>query len=283
MRVIAILVLLLGIGLAGGAIYFASTYFSEFEARMAQQGGGGPKTVNVIVAKVSLPVGTVIDPNKHLRWAEWPEASLPPGVFTDADELLGPKEERDESHTRRVIRQMEPGEPILESKVTGFGESGNLSLLLAEGMRAFTIRIDAISGVGGFIAPGDSVDVILTRQVDGTIESRVILEAVEVIAVDHVTNVEANRPRNANTATVQVRPKDAQKLTIAQQIGRLSLFLRGVDNQTAAGEEQLETIDARTLFGEPVETVVEEAPEETTTVRMRRAGQVTGEVQFPEE
>lgn len=279
MRVIAILVLLLGIGLAGGAIYFASEYFAAFEARMAK-GNQGLPTVAVVVAKVPLAYGTTIDPKKHLRWAEWPADSVPKGAFTDVEKLIGKEGERDKP--RAVLGRIEAGEPILEAKVSGFGGDPRLAFNLREGMRAFTIRIDAISGVAGFIAPGDRVDIVLTHSVSGQLTSTVILQSVLVIAVDTNTNQESNRARVGNTATVEVTPKTAQKLLLAQQIGRLSLTLRGVDaHEIAEDESAPEAVNVNDLLGIEEAVAPEPAPErETTKVKIRRGGAIEGEVEF---
>lgn len=288
MKIIAILVLIFGVVLAGGAIYFASTYFEEFERRMAQQQPQGPKMVNIVVAKATLPYGTVLSGSKHLRWQAWPEESLPQGAFTDAKALLGDKSQPKEQRRRVVLRQIEPGEPILASKITGFGGQQRMAMQLTEGRRAFSIRIDPISGVAGFINPGDRVDIIMIRNIGGgNLESKVVMQNVLVIAVDHDTNQEANRPKNARTATVEVTPSDAQKLTLAQHLGRLSLTLRAIDNhELAEGEEPPEAVDVKDLFG--IEDAPAPAPaprkERTgTSVTVRRAGSVTDRLQFQAE
>jgi pilus assembly protein CpaB len=283
MKIIAILVLVFGVALAGGAIYFASTYFEQFEARMASQ-NQGPKTVNVIVAKTPLPYGTVIVPNQHLRWQPWPEDSLPEGVFTEAEALIGDDSMEPEERRRVVLRQIEPGEPILKSKVSGFGASQRMAMQLSEGKRAFTIRIDAVSGVAGFISPGDRVDIMMTRNTQGGLESVVILKGIQVIAVDHETNQQANRPKVARTATVEVTPTQAQKLALAQQLGRLSLTLRALeDEQQAMDDETPETVDVRDLLG--IEDAPAPEPERPagTRVILRRGGAVADQLRFEGE
>ena len=281
MKIIAILVLIFGVALAGGAIYFASTYFDEFERRMAQRGDAGPKMVNIVVAKSQLRYGAVLD-GKDLRWQAWPEDSLPQGAFTKAEDLLGNKDTPQKERMRVVLRQIEPGEPILESKVSGFGARQRLAMQLAEGKRAFTIRVDSVSGVAGFINPGDRVDVLMIRNSGrGNLESNVVLQNVLVIAVDHDTNQEAHRPKNASTATVEVTPTEAQKLTLAQNLGRLSLTLRALENHSAEGEAPPAPVDVRDLFG--IEDAPAPAPQRersSTSVTVRKAGEITGRLKF---
>lgn len=282
MKIIAILVLVFGVTLAGGAIYFASQYFDQFEARMASKQPSGPKMVNIVVATTQLPYGTVLDNQKHLRWQPWPEDSLPEGAFTDAKALLGDSSIKDRS--RVVLRQIEAGEPILASKITGFGARQRMAMQLGEGKRAFAIRIDAVSGVAGFIAPGDHVDVMMTRSVNQSLESVVILRGVRVIAVDHETNQESNRPRVAQTATVEVTPTDAQKLSLAQQLGKLSLTLRGLEEVGTTDDAKPQTLDLRDLLG--IEEAAPAAPRQeraSTSVTVRKGGEVSNRVEFQQE
>lgn len=252
MRLIAILVLAFGAALAGGAIYYASEYFEQFQARDNQ----GPKLISVIAAKKDIAYGTRITADEHLRWVKIPEATAPEGIFTDADDLLGPKDERDTpSYTRYALRAFVPNEVILASRITGFGEEQRMAMRLGEGRRAFTIRIDAQTGVAGFVSPGDRVDILLTRTGgQSELESVVILENVLIIAVDQQTNSLATAPTLGRTATVEVTPTEAQKLALAQQVGRLSLTLRGYSDPLVSADTEddrrPEAINLRDLLGE---------------------------------
>ena len=256
MRIIAILVLVFGVALSGGALFFASEYFKGIKASMAQQ---GPETVRVIVAKQALRYGATLQSNQ-LQWVEWPKSAVPPGAFTTVAELLGEKGDQ----RRLVLRSIEPGEPILEAKITRFGESPRMSMNLGAGKRAVSIRIDAISGVSGFVQTGDRVDILLTRAQQGQLTSSVILREITIIAVDQSTNSESSRARLGSTVTVEVDTSQAQKLAIATQIGKLSLILRGVD-ETDNGDIRPVTADELSDYEKP-----DEAPE--FQVRVRRAG-----------
>ena len=259
MRIIAVLVLVFGVALAGGALFFASEYFKGLNASMAQQ---GPQTVRVLVAKQAMGYGTTIQPG-NLQWVQWPKAAIPPGAFTSVEELLGEKGDQ----RRIVLRSIEPGEPILEGKITKFGESPRMSMNLGAGMRAVSISIDAISGVAGFVAAGDRVDILLTRKQEGRLVSSVILQDITIIAVDQSTNSETIRARLGRTVTVEVDTVQAQKLALARQVGTLSLTLRGIDEIT---DEILKpvTVDSLSDYER-----VEEAPE--FKVRVRRAGSLS--------
>jgi pilus assembly protein CpaB len=258
MRIIAILVLVFGVALAGGALFFASEYFKGIKASMAQQ---GPETVRVLVAKRALSYGSTIQTG-HLQWVEWPKSAVPPGAFTSVEELLGEKGDR----RRIVLRSIEPGEPVLEGKITKFGESPRMSMNLNSGMRAVSISIDAVSGVAGFVAAGDRVDILLTREQAGRLVSSVILQGITVIAVDQRSNSETIRARLGSTVTVEVNTIQAQKLALARQVGTLSLMLRGMDE---ASGEVMEPVTEDSLSDFQREEEVE------FKVRVRRAGSLS--------
>jgi pilus assembly protein CpaB len=256
MRILSLLVLVFGIALAGGGVFFASKYFKEMKASMAQQ---GPETVRVLVAKKALGYGAKVT-SDTLQWVEWPKAAVPPGAFTAVEALLG---EKGDQH-RVVLRAIEPGEPILETKITKFGESPRMARNLGEGKRAVSISVDAVSGVAGFVAPGDRVDILLTRSAEGQLLSSVILQGITVIAVDQDQYTGSAITRVGRTVTVEVDTRQAQKLAVAQQIGNLSLTLRGIDE--AVGTE-MTTVTADELSGLPKKEV-----DPGRQVRVRRAG-----------
>lgn len=256
MRILAILVAVFGLALAGGALFFASEYFKELNASMARQ---GPETVRVLVAKRALQYGKPIAA-EDLQWVEWPKQAVPPGAFTRVEDLFGPKG----NEKRIVLRAIEPGEPILESKITKLGESPRMSMNLGAGKRAVSIQVDAVSGVAGFVAPGDRVDIILTRTLGDQLVSSVILQDVEVIAVDQTATSEVTSPRLGRTVTVEVDVKQAQKLALAQQVGRLSLTLRGLGESSSA--------DVGPVTVDELNGVVREEEDPALKVRVRRAG-----------
>ncbi len=220
-----------GAAIGGGVLYYFTTYreiavprqqaIERIPESMAQQ--QGPETVRVLVAKQALGYGATLQ-SENLQWVEWPKAVVPPGAFTSVEELLGEKGDQ----KRIVLRSIEPGEPVIEAKITKFGESPRMSMNLGAGMRAVTISIDAVSGAAGYVAPGDRVDILLTRTQQGHLVSSVILQDITIIAVDQSANSETTRARLGRTVTVEVDTVQAQRLELAQQQGTLSLALRGI-------------------------------------------------------
>ena len=118
-------------------------------------------------------------------------------------------------------------EPILATKITGPGQRATLSALLGEGMKAVTVRVNDVEGVGGFVLPGDRVDIALTRQADkGVATSDVILQNIRVLAIDQNADDKLDKPAVGRSATLEADTTQAQKIALAQSIGTLSLMLR---------------------------------------------------------
>lgn len=257
MRIIAVLVLVFGVALSGGALFFASEYFKTMKASMATR---GPETVRVLVAKRELDYGAQLAP-KDLQWVEWPKAAVPPGSFTSVEALLGEKGEEQ----RVVLRTISPGEPVLESKLSKLGESPRMSMNLGQNKRAVALSVDASAGVAGFVSPGDRVDIMLIREIEGDLVSSIIMQDVSVIATDQRANAESMGARVFRMVTVEVDIGDAQKLALAQQVGRLSLTLRGV-GQGAGDAIAPVSADSLNDYSKP------KVEDPSLRVRVRRAG-----------
>jgi pilus assembly protein CpaB len=232
-----------GAAIGGGAVFYLTTPREIAIPHVVAE----PETVRLLVARQALSYGATLQPG-NLQWVEWPKSAVPPGAFTSVEELLGEKGDQ----KRIVLRSIEPGEPVLENKITKFGESPRMSMNLNSGMRAVSISIDAVSGVAGFVAPGDRVDILLTRTQQGQLVSSVILQDITVIAVDQRQNAEATKARLGSTVTVEVDTVQAQKLALARQVGKLSLTLRGIGEVT---EEPLApvTVDSLSNFERAIE------------------------------
>src|SRR5216684_3568135 len=183
-------------------------------------------TSTILVAAAPLAFGTVLTED-NVSEIPWAEPQLPEGAFAKKIDLL--REGR-----RVVLTAMERSEMITRPKVTAPGQRASLSVLLEEGQRAVTVRVDDIRGVAGFILPGDRVDVVLLRTEPGQgnqpeNSADVLLEFVKVLAIDQLLNERSDQPTVATVAkavTLQVSPEQAQKLLLAGNVGKLSLVLR---------------------------------------------------------
>jgi len=245
MRAVFLVVLLVGIGLAGFGVYMVSQMFNKDQAELTQLRKivrGYPKLGPVIVATQDA-------------------------VFTSIDELFG----QEGTKPRAVLRLVEPGEAVMASKVTEFGQDAGVAARLSTGMRAFTIRVDVQSGVSGFLQPSDRVDIFWTGTDQGRAFSKLVLENVSIIAIDQTADEDSNRPAVARTVTIEVTPLHVATLAQAQATGKLSLSLRGADDVTASGRVEVDQTD---LTGRVVEVIAPEVIEQKCYVSIRRGSEV---------
>ena len=150
---------------------------------------------------------------------------------------------------------MVAGEVILEGKISGFGQKVTIAQSLSPNARAMAIKVDAVTAVGGFITPGDFVDVLLTRGSSETLMTDTILRNIRVIAVDQSDDELADKPDVAATVTVEITAEQGQVIALAQNAGTLSLALRTPGSDDARPIERLRISD---LVPEPVAAPVVE-------------------------
>jgi pilus assembly protein CpaB len=195
----------------------ADARMKSFEAQ-AQHKPTAP-TQTLVVAAKPLRFGNELN-EAALREISWPEGALPRGAFRSIHEVLA-------GGRRVVLGAIEPNEPILAAKVTGAGQRATLSAIISEGMKAVTIRVNDVEGVAGFVLPGDRVDVLMTRQLEKTSAMNdVVLQNARVLAIDQVADDRTDKPSVAKAVTVEVDIIGAQRLSLASQVGTLSLALR---------------------------------------------------------
>jgi pilus assembly protein CpaB len=208
-------IVMLGMALLAGlaAVGFASRW-------LLQTSSSAVTPVAVATAEVSLgqPLNSTM-----IRTVNWPTASVPPGAFKDPKALDG-----------RVVRaSLEPGEPVIESKLAPQGTKGGLSAVIGEGKRAITVRVNDVVGVAGFALPGNYVDVIVNTQEPEAKTadpqqsiSKIVLEKILVLAVAQQVSRDDTQPKVVNAVTLEVTPDQAEKLDLARSVGSLSLVLR---------------------------------------------------------
>ncbi|MEM6657238.1 MAG: Flp pilus assembly protein CpaB [Pseudomonadota bacterium] len=285
MRAVFGLVLIVGIALAGGAVYMARNYISAYQAELARErqaaqealANAGAKvipTVSVFVSNRALKYGEKITP-EDIRAVDWPENAIPEGTFTDLAVLfpeIGEKE-------RFVLRAMEKDEAVLEVKITRPGEVAGLTSLLDRGQRAFAISVDVASGVSGFLRPGDEIDVYWTGSIRGAVAgadkeiTRLIQTNIKLIAVDQTAGSDLTGATIARTVTVAATPEQVAALAQAQNTGRLSLALVGVQEDVVASATI--EVDQKSLLGiEDAAPAPVQQKKQVCTIRTRRGGEI---------
>ena len=204
------------------AVFIAQAWLNNQASLQAKNFESNKKPVamqTIVVAKQPLRFGTELS-ESALMEVPWPEASMPAGAFSKISDLL-------HGGRRVVLTAIEPNEPVLSLKITGPGQRATLSALVKPGMKAVTIRVNDVEGVGGFVLPGDRVDVVLTRQIDkGSASTEVVLQNARVLAVDQTADERAAKATVAKSVTLEVSTVEAQKVWLASSVGNLSLLLR---------------------------------------------------------
>lgn len=281
MRAIFGLVLIVGLALAGGAVYMAKSYIGGYQAKLAEANSSqtqSVETVDVLVATRVLKYGEPLTA-KDIRMVKWPKGAVPEGIFQKAEFLIPDADTP--SKRRIVLRQIEPNEAILSIKVTEPGEDAGLTSRLERGMRAFAIKVDVTSGVSGFLRPGDRVDVYWTGETPGALVgsrrefTKLIESSVQLIAVDQTANDQKTEAVIARTITVAVTPTQVASLAQAQSSGSLSLSLVGAKDDTISAAIE---IDQRDLLGilepEPAPVVQAEVAPKVCSIRTRKGAEV---------
>lgn len=216
LRTIASLVVAIFLGLV--AVILLRGVLSPQSARPVASTGMTP----VVVANVPIARGTVLK-GDMLKVVPFTKESAPSGGFVDVKQVIVSGQP-----DRVALRDFGANEPITAGKISGPGAKSNLSGLLTPGMRAVGLRSSDVAGVGGFILPGDRVDIIVTRQIGSgekasTIE-QVLAQNARVLGVDQSSD--ADKPTVAKAITVEVTPDQAQAISLAQAVGNVSLALR---------------------------------------------------------
>src|SRR5450759_2755269 len=232
MRLNSVFILVIAIVLGGVAAFLARNWLLSRTQVTAT-------TTTIVAAAKELPFGTPLteDSVKEIPWAV---GVIPTGAFQSKQALL--KDGR-----RIALATIQQNEPILSSRVTGPGERASLSTLLDKDKRAITIRVDDVRGVAGFILPNDRVDVVLIRAVSDsagrTNYSDLLLQDIKVIAVDQISSEQKDRPTVAQAVTLEVTPFQAQKISLATNVGHLSLILRKAGDSNVVADRRVTESD----------------------------------------
>ena len=228
------------------AVFIAQVWLNNqanMRAKNLEHGQKPVATRTIVLAAKPLRFGMVLNASM-LKEMPWPAEALPPGAFHKIHDILG--------HGKRVVlTAMEKDEPVLALKITGPGQRATLSALVRKGMKAVTIRVNDVEGVGGFVLPGDHVDVVLTRQLaKGSATTEVVLQDARVLAIDQIADDRDAKAKVAKSGTLEVTSVQAQKLWLAAAGGNLSLLLRRAGETTESRTRQITLSDLGTR--EPV-------------------------------
>jgi pilus assembly protein CpaB len=219
----------------------AAVFFARFFLLRPTEGqptGAKIQTVSAVVAAQPFQFGEKIVPEK-LKIVEWPANGLPPGSFQRIADAVGPDD------GRVALRAIDANELLTEKAVSGKDSRMSASPLLGPDMRAVSVPIGEASGAGGFIAPGDRVDVYVTHPAvdDALPHTDQLMQNIRVLAVGQDKNPGKDKPEITKTATLEVTPIQAQRVALALTVGQLSLSLRNLKDESRTRLETAQVLD----------------------------------------
>jgi len=214
-RLILVLVVASVVGLLASTLVY----------RVLKQAAAGPQQQDVemiVVAGVNMSMAETIT-SQHVKLLPWPSKSVPTGAVRTLASAEG-----------RVVRgSIVAGEPLLEGKLAPqlSGKGGIMPMLVPEGQRAVTIKVDDAVKESGFVLPNSRVDVLVSMAKErGSQEriSKVILQDVSVLAAGQIVELRDNKPVTHTTVTLSLQPAQVERLALAQSEGKLMLAMRNL-------------------------------------------------------
>ena len=228
----------------------AKNMFAGAGAQQANAAPVVPLGPKVLVAKKALPVGTIIDADSFTL-QPWPKELMQSAYYVEGQPDGDPKR-----LLGTVVRYaITAGQPITRGSLVGPQDRGFLAAALGPGMRAITVPVNVNAGVAGFVFPGDHIDLVLTQQVEGGGDgpplkvSETIIRNLRVLATDQrITDKDADGKTLVKVfanVTLEVTPRIAEKIAVAQSLGSLSLSLRSIADNTSERERAVASGDSK--------------------------------------
>lgn len=203
----------LSILMAIGAAYVANEWVI---AKVMPDPESQENRQQVIAAAMSIPFATKVE-DRHLKYVDLPEDLAPDGFFTKTEDVVG------QVSTTAIPR----GEILVAERFRAHSAGSTLAALVNSEMRAVTVRVDDVVGVGGFLLPGNRVDVLASRKQNNTrAQTDTILRDIKVLAVDQTAAADSNEPVIVRAVTLEMLPKQAEELVRARTEGSIQLTLR---------------------------------------------------------
>jgi pilus assembly protein CpaB len=225
-----VMFVLAGVFAVGAALFANEWIVNKFEGS-AQVADG---MESVVAAAVDIEFGRRVDP-AQLKILQMPRETIPHGAFRSVEDVKG----------KVALQTLYAGDILLNKKVRDHLGGSTLAAVIAPGMRAVTVRVNDVVGVAGFLLPGNRVDVIATRKdrASGTV-SKTLLRDVKVLAVDQTASPEKDKPTIVRAVTLELAPKDGERLVKATTEGSVQLALRNPVEEAVAEEEPEPEVEA---------------------------------------
>lgn len=200
-----------------------------------------PTATEVVVAARDLSLGTILTA-EDVKLASWPGGLLPEGYSSSVEEVLG----------RGVITNVVLNEPLISSKIAVKEAGGGLPIVIPEGYRGVSVRVDDVISIAGFVLPGTRVDVMVTLDQgaqQGNPITKLMLQNIPVLTSGQVVEQDINgEPVQVTVITLLVNPEEAEQLVLAATRGRIQLALRNtldIDSVTTQGARMSNLVPAQ--------------------------------------
>jgi pilus assembly protein CpaB len=228
---------LIGVALMLGVAAAVAGYYGLHNAAARNAAGQRANLRDVVVVVTDLTYGSKLE-STMLKIAHYPKDAVPEGAYATMDSVVG--------QTTKVF--MSAREPVTALKLSARG--GGLSMLVRPRMRAASIEVNQVSGVSGFVLPGDRVDVLITANPrhDEDAVTRTLLQNIEVLAAGQKTAQQDNKPITVQAVTLLVDPSGAEVLAHAGHEGEISLVLRNPEDEST---EDVAAFSTRQMLGGP--------------------------------
>lgn len=256
-----LILIVVALVIVAGTVQFLRVYLDRAQPEQKQVVEAPPPEpkYQILVAAEDLPSGSLVRAGQ-LRWRPWPEEQWNDGSYIEQGN------ENIDDFNGAVVRQgLRAGEPITPGRMVRPGERGFLAAVLNPNMRAISVPINAITGIAGFVFPGDRVDLILTHEISRPEDpvmptrraSETVLTGVRVLAIDQTASDQQEKPNVGQIATVELLPKEAELVILLVELGQLSLSLRSLADEPEeeiiarrmeAAERALSRVDQQELI-----------------------------------
>mgnify|MGYP002779994771 CR=1 FL=1 len=236
MRRSSIIMLIAAVALGLVAVLLSRTVLSGGDTPSIASGQGAVRTVPTVVAAADIGFGEKLTPDK-LKVVDWPADTLPQGTFQRVDELVT-------GQGRAAMRPITANEILTNTSLSQGATRLSTAQLLNPQMRAVSVPVNEVTGVSGMIYPGDRVDVYFSRQPEEALPySELLAQGARVLAVGLDMNVGKDKPEVVKSATLEVTPLQAQKITLALAAGQINLALRHFTDESRVRLQTVQVTD----------------------------------------
>lgn len=212
----AVIALVLAIVFGLAAVFLSNRWLSSKAGSETAAVKEAVPMAQIVVASTDIPIGSRLS-SQNLVLTDWPSPNVPRGAFNQIDGLAD----------RIAVSNLVAGEPLLAAELAAPGSGAGLVAMIEPGMRAMSVKVDEVTGVGGFILPSTYVDIIGVEKLgNNSNKAETILRRIKVLAIAQQTYTEEGKAKVVRTVTLEISPDQAETLALQTHKGSIHLVLR---------------------------------------------------------